>query len=166
MKKSRFSEHQIITILKSVEAGRTAKDVCREHGISSATFYAWKSKFGGMEASDIKRMRDLEHENALLKQMYVDLSLENRPLKDVIEKSSEASREAWRRAVRSRRIWTFRQQDVHGIAHKLKRVSLQTNAAWRQPCDNDASWAGRTLPAIRICQIFCCAASRGIYMEP
>ena len=66
MKKSRFSEHQIITILKSVEAGRTAKDVCREHGISSATFYAWKSKFGGMEASDIKRMRDLEHENALL----------------------------------------------------------------------------------------------------
>ena len=63
-----------------------AKDVCREHDISSATFYAWKSKFGGMEASDIKRMRDLEHENARLKQMYVDLSLENRPLKDVIEK--------------------------------------------------------------------------------
>jgi len=86
MKKSRFSEHQIITILKSVEAGRTAKDVCREHGISSATFYAWKSKFGGMEASDIKRMRDLEHENARLKQMYVDLSLENRALKYVIEK--------------------------------------------------------------------------------
>ena len=86
MKKSRFSEHQIITILKSVEAGRTAKDVCREHGISSATFYAWKSKFGGMEASDIKRMRDLEHENARLKQMYADLSLENRALKDVIEK--------------------------------------------------------------------------------
>lgn len=86
MKKSRFSEHQIITILKSVEAGRTANDVCHEHGISSATFYAWKSKFGGMEASDIKRMRDLEHENALLKQMYADLSLENRPLKDVIEK--------------------------------------------------------------------------------
>ena len=92
MKKSRFSEHQIITILKSGEAGRTAKDICREHGISSATFYAWKSKFGGMEASDIKRMRDLEHENARLKQMYADLSLENRALKDVIEKSSEANR--------------------------------------------------------------------------
>ena len=70
------------------------------------------------------------------------------------KKSSEASREAWRRAVRSRRVWTFRQQDVHGIAHKLKRVSLQTNAAWRQPCDNDASWAGRTLPEIRIYQIY------------
>lgn len=86
MKKSRFSEHQIITILKSVEASRIVKDVCREHGISSATFYAWKSKFGGMEVSDIKRMRDLEHENARLKQMYADLNLENRALKDVIEK--------------------------------------------------------------------------------
>ena len=61
-------------------------------GISSATFYAWRSKFGGMEASDIKRMRDLEHENVRLKQMYAELSLENRPLKDVIEKSSEANR--------------------------------------------------------------------------
>lgn len=86
MKKSRFSEHQIITILKFVEAGRSAKDVCREHGISSATFYAWKSKFGAMETSYIKRMRDLEHENARLKQMYADLSLEKRALKDVIEK--------------------------------------------------------------------------------
>lgn len=61
MKKSRFSEHQIITILKSVEAGRTAKDVCREHGISSATFYTWKSKFGGMEASDIRRKGPMSH---------------------------------------------------------------------------------------------------------
>ena len=86
MKKSRFSEHQIIKILKEVEAGRTAKEVCREHGISNATYYAWKSKFGGMEASDIKRMRELEYENARLKQMFADLSLENRALKDVIEK--------------------------------------------------------------------------------
>ena len=76
MKKSRFSEHQIIKILKEVEAGRTAKDVCREYGISNATYYAWKSKYGGMEASDIRRMRELEYENARLKQMYADLSLE------------------------------------------------------------------------------------------
>lgn len=86
MKKSRFSEHQIIKILKEVEAGRTTKDVCREYGISNATYYVWKSKFGGMEASDIRRMRELEYENARLKQMYADLSLENRALKDVIEK--------------------------------------------------------------------------------
>ena len=74
MKKLRLSEHQIITIVKSVEAGRTANDVCREHRISSVTLYAWKSKFGGMEASDIKRMRNLEQENARLKQMYADLA--------------------------------------------------------------------------------------------
>ncbi len=86
MKKSRFTEHKIIKILKEVEAGRTAKDVCREHGISNATFYNWKSKYGGMEASDIKRIRDLEHENSRLKQMFADLSLENMALKAVIEK--------------------------------------------------------------------------------
>lgn len=86
MKKSRFSEHQIVKILKEVEAGRTAKEVCREYGISNATYYSWKSKFGGMEASDLRRMRELEYENARLKQMFADLSLENRALKDVIEK--------------------------------------------------------------------------------
>ena len=113
MKKSRFSEHQIITILKSGEAGRTAKDVCREHDISSATFYAWKSKFGGMEASGIKRMRDLEHENARLKHNVCGL------------KPGESGLEGCDR----KKAWTFRQQGVHGIAHKSKHVSLQTNAA-------------------------------------
>jgi len=86
MKKSKFTEHQIIQIIKAVEAGRTVKDVCREHGISEATYYNWKSKYGGMEASDIRRLKDLEDENRRLKQMYADLSLENRALKDVIEK--------------------------------------------------------------------------------
>ena len=78
MRKSKFSEHQIIAILKAVEAGRTVKDVCREHEISDATYYQWKSKYGGMEAADIRRLRELEEENRRLKQMYADLSLENR----------------------------------------------------------------------------------------
>lgn len=86
MKKSKFTEHQIIQIIKAVEAGRTVKDVCREYGISEATYYNWKSKYGGMEASDVRRLKDLEDENRRLKQMYADLSLENRALKDVIEK--------------------------------------------------------------------------------
>jgi len=86
MRKTRFTEHQIIQIIKSVEAGRTVKDVCREHGVSEATYYNWKAKYGGMEASDVRRMKDLEEENRRLKQMYADLSLENRALKDVIEK--------------------------------------------------------------------------------
>jgi putative transposase len=86
MRKSKFSEHQIIAILKAVESGRTVRDVCREHEISDATYYQWKSKYGGMQASDIKRLRELENENRRLKQMSADLLLENRALKDVIAK--------------------------------------------------------------------------------
>lgn len=86
MRKSRFKEEQIVSILKQVEGGRLVKDVCREHGISETTYYNWKSKYGGMEISDIKRLKELERENRKLKQMFADLSLENRALKDVIEK--------------------------------------------------------------------------------
>ena len=86
MKRSRFTEHQIIRILKEVEGGQTVKEVCREYGMSDATYYNWKAKYGGMTASDIKRLKELEQENRRLKQMYPDMSLENRALKDVIEK--------------------------------------------------------------------------------
>ena len=86
MKRSRFKETEIVTILKQVEGGRNVRDVCREYGISETTYYNWKSKYGGMESSDIKRLKELEQENRRLKQMYADLSLENRALKDVIEK--------------------------------------------------------------------------------
>ena len=78
MRKARFTEHQIIAFLKSVEAGRTVKDVCVEAGISEASYYNWKAKLGGMEASDIKKMIDLEDENCRLKQVFADLSLECR----------------------------------------------------------------------------------------
>ena len=86
MKTGRFSESQIIGILKQQEAGMKAADICREQGISQATFYNWKSKYGGMEASDVKRLRDLEQENARLKRMYAELSLDHQILKDIIEK--------------------------------------------------------------------------------
>ena len=86
MRRTRFSETQIVKILKEVEGGGTAKEVCREYGVSSATYYKWKSKYGGMEASDIVRLKELEEENRRLKQMYADLSLENLALKDVIER--------------------------------------------------------------------------------
>ena len=86
MRKSRFKESEIVGILKEVEGGRNVKDVCREYGISEATYYNWKSKYGGMEASDIRRLKDLEEENRKLKQMYADLSLENQALKDIVKK--------------------------------------------------------------------------------
>jgi len=86
MRKSRFTETQIISILKAVEAGRTVKDVCRDYGVSEASYYNWKSKYSGKEASDIKRMKDMEAELSQLKRMYVDLALENRAAKNVIEK--------------------------------------------------------------------------------
>jgi putative transposase len=86
MKKSRYSETQIVKVLKEVETGKLVKDVCREYGISDATYYNWKAKYGGMEASDVKRLKELETENQRLKQMYADLSLEHRILKDIVEK--------------------------------------------------------------------------------
>jgi putative transposase len=86
MKRSRFTESQIVRILKEVEGGRMVKDVCREYGMSDATYYNWKAKYGGMELSDVKRLKELEKENQRLKQMNADLSLENRVLKDAIEK--------------------------------------------------------------------------------
>ena len=86
MRRSRFSEAQIVAILKEGEAGRVVKDICREHGISNATYYSWKSKYGGMEASDLKRMKELEIENNRLKKMYADLALENNAIKDLLGK--------------------------------------------------------------------------------
>jgi putative transposase len=86
MKTSRFSETQILKILKQQEVGVKTADICREHGISQATFYGWKAKYSGMEASDIQRLRELETENARLKRMFADLSLEHQILKEVVEK--------------------------------------------------------------------------------
>jgi putative transposase len=86
MKKSRYTESQIIKVLNEVEGGRMIKDICREYGISDATYYNWKSKYGGMTASDIRKLKELEDENRRLKRMYADLSLQHEALKDVIEK--------------------------------------------------------------------------------
>lgn len=86
MKKVRFTETQIISILKQQEAGMSVKELAREHGISEATFYNWKAKYGGMEANEVKRMKDLEDENTRLKRIVANMTLEIDAIKHVLEK--------------------------------------------------------------------------------
>lgn len=86
MKKSRYTDSQIINILKQAEGGTAVPELCREHGMSSATFYKWRAKFGGMDVSMISRMKELEAENARLKRMYADVQLQNDAIKDALTK--------------------------------------------------------------------------------
>ena len=86
MKTARFSESQIVAILKQQDNGQTVAQISREHGISDATFYAWKAKYGGMQVTDIKRVKELEEENRRLKKMYADLSLQHDITKEALTK--------------------------------------------------------------------------------
>ncbi|MDP9088076.1 MAG: transposase [Pseudomonadota bacterium] len=86
MKKSKFSEEKIISIIREGDAGAKVADLCRKHGMSDATFYKWKAKFAGMDVSQLRRLKDLETENSRLKRMYADLSLTHQALQDAVEK--------------------------------------------------------------------------------
>ena len=86
MKRKQFSEEQIIGILKEAEAGAVVTELCRRHGLSSATYYAWKAKFGGLEVSDARRLRALEDENAKLKRLLAEAIMDNAGLKDLVSK--------------------------------------------------------------------------------
>ena len=86
MRKSKFTETQIVSMLKEYDNGKSTEQICRDAGISKQTFYKWKSKYSGMEVNELKRMRELEDENLRLKKMYADLSLDHSILKDVITK--------------------------------------------------------------------------------
>ena len=94
MKQSKFSETQIVTILKQGDVGVPIKDLCRQAGISTATYYQWKSKYGGMEASDLRRVKELEAENAKLKRMYAEQALDIAAMKELIAKNCRAGAEA------------------------------------------------------------------------
>lgn len=87
MKKARFTEEQIIGIVREHEAGAATADICRRHGVSSATFYKWKAKYGGLEVSDAKRLRSLEDENRRLKKLLAEAMLDNAMLKDIATKN-------------------------------------------------------------------------------
>lgn len=86
MRTSKYTDTQIVSILNEAEAGVPVKEICRKHGISSACYYQWKSKYGGLGVAELKRLKELESENGKLKRMYADMALENTALKDLIEK--------------------------------------------------------------------------------
>ena len=86
MKKSRVTESQIVAVLKEGEAGMPVAELCRKHGVSNATYYQWKSKYSGVQVSELTRLCELEAENAKLKRMYADLALENVAIKDVLNR--------------------------------------------------------------------------------
>ncbi len=92
MKRARFSEEQIIEVLKEAEAGTKVTELCRRHGISDATFYTWRSKYGGLEISEMRRLRQLEEENRRLKAIVADQALDLRALKDVLAKNGYGPR--------------------------------------------------------------------------
>jgi putative transposase len=92
MKRARFSEEQIIGVLKEAEAGAKVSELCRRHGISDATFYTWRSKYGGLEISEMRRLRQLEEENRRLKSIVADQALDIRALKDVLSKNGYGPR--------------------------------------------------------------------------
>ena len=86
MKRSKYTEHQIVNILKEAQAGVTVTDLSRQYGFSQSAFYKWRAKYGGMDASALKRLKELEAENSKLKLMYAELSLAHKVLKDIVEK--------------------------------------------------------------------------------
>jgi putative transposase len=116
MKRGRFSEEQIIAILKEAESGAKVTELCRRHGVSDATFYTWRSKYGGLEVSEMRRLRQLEEENRRLKSIVADQALDLRALKDVLAKTATARGEAadgsgsndHPRAVAASRLWADR----------------------------------------------------------
>jgi putative transposase len=103
MKRSRFSDQQIIGVLKENEAGAKVDELCRRHGISSATLYAWREKFGGMEVSDARRLRELERENAKLKRLLADQMLDNAAMRELLAKTGDAHGKAQSRGLSTKR---------------------------------------------------------------
>jgi len=136
MKKSRFSEEQITFALRQAEAGVKVKEVCRQLGVSEPTFYNWKAKFGGMGVTELRRLRLLEQENAHLKKLVADLSLDRQMLQDVIKKSCKACRQERAGQIHDGGIPGVDQESLRGIADASLSAVLQATQAGRSiACD-------------------------------
>lgn len=124
MKKGRFNEQQIIGILKQHEAGRKVADLAHEHGISEATIYTWKSKYGGLEVSEAQRLKALDDENRRLKTLVADLSLDKEVLKAVIRKTAGACRFETGRGVRLSAVSDQRAPGLQALLNRSQQLSL------------------------------------------
>jgi len=124
-----------VKVLKEVEGGRQVLEVCREYGISDATYYNWKAKYGGMEVSDIKRLKELEDENSKLKRMFADLSLKHEALKAIVEKNFKAGSEARACRFRSGGAWPLSERRLRNPEAESLWVSLPVQTEPGPPCD-------------------------------
>ena len=151
MKRSRFTEEQVVAILREQEAGVATADLCRKHGISTATFYAWKAKFGGMDVSEAKRLKSLEDENAKLKRLLADAMLDNVALKDLLQKkilTPAAKREA---VVHLEGTYEDeRASGVSGYPGGSQDDPVQSPAALRRPSTSSPARTGCRAAAVRL----------------
>jgi len=129
MKKSRYSEAQIVSILKEAENGVPVPELCRTHGMSSAAFYQWRSKYGGMDASLISEMKQLQAENARLKRMYADIAMQNELVKEALAKKSHGhlSDERWPNKRSLRAVSALR---WHAVRLRLASVAIGMSRCW------------------------------------
>ena len=129
MKKSRFTETQIVKILKEAEAGVAVEDLSRQYGFSKSAFYKWKAKYGGLDASDLRRLKELEEENRKLKEMYANLSLKHQALKDIVEKSYHGSRASRNEPVCDYEPQPKRTASLRPVTNEPDRLSLPSQNA-------------------------------------
>src|SRR6187200_3074019 len=150
MKSSRFSDEQIIGILKEHEAGVSVADLCRKHGVSDASIYNWKASFGGMDVSEARRLKSLEDENARLKRLLADAMLDNAALKDLLQKNSDARRQA--RGCRASRshLRDERASGVSGYPGGSQDDPVQSPAALRRRSTSSPARTGCRAAAVRL----------------
>ena len=164
MKKSRFTEEQIIGILQQQEAGRTTAEVCRETGISAATFYAWKAKFGGLNVTEAQRLRQLEAENAKLRRVVADLTLDNVALRDVLSKNGEARAQKRSGGLLATTAWPLSAPRGFSGGQRAQSAALPEQARLRDPDQGASARFSPGAPALGLTQrvprvsMCCCGA--------